>query len=80
MCGCMNAHGASTKLPGPRKNIEDVVGGVNTMNYPVDDFIGGRSGGSTAQVDGVTSGKHRIIYFLVLAAVAYGLWHYSQTR
>lgn len=50
------------------------------MNYPVDDLLGGRMGGSTAQVDGVTSSQHRIIYFLILAAIAYFLWHYSQTH
>lgn len=77
MCGCMLG---TSKLPGPNKNIDTVVGGINTMNYPVDDFLGGRMGGSTSKVDGVQGGQFRVVYFLVLLFVAYFLWHYSQTH
>ena len=72
--------GRKSGLPPANESTAVKVGGLNTMNYPIDDFLGGRMGGSTSQVDGVTTNQHRIIVILVLAAVALFLWHWSQTH
>ncbi len=67
VCGCF------------MRNQSSSVGGINTMNYPIDDFLGAKPGASSS-VDGATTKKGRIVFMLVLAGVAYYLWHYSQTH